>query len=576
MKRKFLNIYKKNISFLICVALIFLFFFYYLNNLNYGLPYFYNADEIAHLKSVLYFYGFFTQANQNIVEPIYSPLINFILSGTIIFFYNLIFLNQSFSNLEGFFFLNPDKLIYFLRLSSLIISCLSLFIVYLISKKLKLSSLSFSFILISIFFSPFILDTSLAAGKNSILTFMFIAQFYFFIKYILKIENFNLNAYFVFSFLSCIAWGVNYWCATPSLYAMLILHLYKYKWKKLNYFFLFLFLFIAFGIVPNAILTLDNPLNHLFADTIINSKSYYDNPGRLHVFYHDIKSTFNIFITYEKFLLLSLFITLLFLKNLKGVYKTIYLSAFFLSVEPALLFAFADYSYPQLRYFGPSIIFMHICIFYLVDVFIKKYKKINYNTVLILPFTIFILIIFTIFDKIKINKNYLNLINKKYNQYKAFEDLRSRTLIITPAIYRENIENLDLYKSLLNLKITSLNPGADNKNSLKQIEYKKNRILNLKKFNLVPNANQYIFFGGEFLINDNHKFVEFISKDYDFILIHEGYNEINNLLSENHILIKKYESDNIELPRAYLKNIKNYDFNEIGGLGYSHSLYKLK
>ena len=99
MKRKFLNIYKKNISFLICVALIFLFFFYYLNNLNYGLPYFYNADEIAHLKSVLYFYGFFTQANQNIVEPIYSPLINFILSGTIIFFYNLIFLNQSFSNL---------------------------------------------------------------------------------------------------------------------------------------------------------------------------------------------------------------------------------------------------------------------------------------------------------------------------------------------------------------------------------------------------------------------------------------------------------------------------------------------
>lgn len=575
MKSIFSNIYQKK-SFLICILIIFSFFFYHLKSLNYGLPYFYNADEIAHLKSVLYFYGFFSQANQNIVEPIYSPFINFILSGIIIFFYNLIFLKQTFSNLEGFFFLNPDKLIYFLRLSSLIISCLTLFVIYLISKKLKLTSLSFSFILVSIFFSPFILDTSLTVGKNSILSFMFILQFYFFIKYMLKIENFNFNAYIVFSFLSCIAWGVNYWCATPSLYAMLILHLYKYRFKKLNYFFLFIFLFVIFGIVPNALITLDNPFNHLFADSIINSKSYYDNPSKLNVFYQDIKNAFKIFLNYEKFLLLSLFITLPFFNNLKKLHKTIYLSAFFLSIEPAILFALADYSYPQLRYFGPSIIFMHICIFYLVDFYIKKFKKNNYYPILVLPLVISILIIFTIFDKTQINRNYLNLISKKYNQYQAFEDLQSKTLIITPALYRENIENLNLYKKLLNLNITSLNPEADNKNSLEQIEYKKNKIINLKKFDLTPNSNGYTFFGGEFLINDNRKFVEFISNDYDFILIHEGYSEINNLLSENHILIKRYDSDNIELPRTYLKDIKNYNLNEINRLGYSHSLYKLK
>ena len=102
---------------------IFIFFTYYVSHLDYGLPYFFNADEIAYLKSVLYFFGYFSDANQNIVDPIYSPFLNFLLSSIIIFFYNLFYLNLSFSGLEGFFFLNPDQLIYVLRFSSLIFTC---------------------------------------------------------------------------------------------------------------------------------------------------------------------------------------------------------------------------------------------------------------------------------------------------------------------------------------------------------------------------------------------------------------------------------------------------------------------
>ena len=112
-------------------------------------------------------------------------------------------------------------------------------------------------------------------------------------------------------------------------------------------------------------------------------------------------------------------------------------------------------------------------------------------------FLISILLLFSLINKIKINHNYLEVLGNKYVQYEALNDLSKKygkTLILIPAIYRENVQNLNLYKNLLNLKIISLNPNADGKNSLQQIEYKKNKILELKKEkNLIPNSKQYVF-----------------------------------------------------------------------------------
>ena len=227
----------------IFLIFIFIFFAYYVSHLNYGLPYFFNADELAHLKSVLYFFGFFSDANQNIVEPIYSPFLNFLLSSIIILFYNLLYLNLSISELEGFFFLNPDRLILILRFSSLIFSCAFFFMVFLICKKLNFKIYAYIILSVSLFFSPFILDTSLVVGKNSILNFLFLLQFYFFLKYLYKIENFKFKSYILFSILGSLAWGVNYWCATPTLYAITILHLKKSKLKKINHLICFIILF---------------------------------------------------------------------------------------------------------------------------------------------------------------------------------------------------------------------------------------------------------------------------------------------------------------------------------------------
>ena len=556
---------------------IFIFFTYYVSHLDYGLPYFFNADEIAYLKSVLYFFGYFSDANQNIVDPIYSPFLNFLLSSIIIFFYNLFYLNLSFSGLEGFFFLNPDQLIYVLRFSSLIFTCGFFFLIFLICKKLRFNNYIYIAINILLFFSPFILDTALVAGKNSVLNFLFLLQFYFFLKYLYKIENFEFKSYIIFSILGSLAWGVNYWCATPTLYAITILHLKKSRLKKINHLICFIILFFLIGILPNALITLDNPFNHLFADTIINNRDYYSSSNKFYIFFEDLKDSLIIFSTYEKFLIICLIGALFFFNKINdNVERTIYFSLLFLSIEPIILFAIADNSYPQLRYFGPSFVFMYLSIFIILYKFeLNKFTSLTFITTILIS----ILLLFSLINKIKINYNYLEVLGNKYVQYEALNDLSKKygkTLILIPAIYRENVQNLNLYKNLLNLKIISLNPNADGKNSLQQIEYKKNKILKLKKEkNLIPNSKQYVFFGGEFIINDYEKFINKVQENYSYILIHNGYLEMNKILESKYSLVENYKSDNIDLPRTYLKNFKKYNLKNIK-LGYSLSLYNLK
>ena len=104
-----------SINLVITILFISLFIIYYSSFLNYGLPYFLNADEVAHLKSVLYYFGFFSSANKNIVEPLFAPFFNFLISGVLIFLNNLFFLKLSIFDLENFIFLNPDKLVFFFK-----------------------------------------------------------------------------------------------------------------------------------------------------------------------------------------------------------------------------------------------------------------------------------------------------------------------------------------------------------------------------------------------------------------------------------------------------------------------------
>ena len=217
-----IKISKKIFLFSILTIVFFLIGLY--SQISYGLPFFQNGDENAFLKSTLYFFGFFTHANQNLIDPIATPLLNFLISGFLSFIYNLSFINLPLSDFQNFIYLNPDKFFLFSRISSLIVSSLSLFVIFLILKKLKINQIFFNLSFFSIAASPIFLDIGIVAGKNAYLLFFYMVQTYFFLKYINKIEKFSLKSYFIFGILGAIAWGINYWGALPSIYAVFFLH----------------------------------------------------------------------------------------------------------------------------------------------------------------------------------------------------------------------------------------------------------------------------------------------------------------------------------------------------------------
>ena len=132
-------------------------------------------------------------------------------------------------------------------MASLIVSSISIFFLYLIFKKLKINFLIYSFLLLSFGTSLVLLDVSIVNGKHSYFLLFFLIQLYFFFKYLLKIQNFNLKSYIIFGFLSSLAWGVSYWPAFISIYAVFILHLRKYKLTKFNYLITFVVIFFIFG-----------------------------------------------------------------------------------------------------------------------------------------------------------------------------------------------------------------------------------------------------------------------------------------------------------------------------------------
>jgi hypothetical protein len=170
-------------------------------------------------------------------------------------------------------------------------------------------------------------------------------------------------------------------------------------------------------------------------------------------------------------------------------------------------------------------------------------------------------------------------LNNNYNQYEAFnylKNLENETLIITPALFRENINNLNFYEFLLSNKLVLLNPDADNKNSFEQLIIKKKKIEKSSRANINPNSNQFIFLGGEYLIQNEYDFLNEVSKKFKFILIHDGYTELIHILNKNYKLEKSFENDGAETARGYLSEIGSTKFLSIKKIGPTLYLYKLK
>ena len=157
----------KNIQKIFFISILIIFFLLNFRNINYALPFFTNSDEIAYLTSSISYISFITNIEYRIIDPIVSPLLNIILILNLAFLNEIILNSLSLMQLKDKIYLNPELLIYYGRISSLIISTISLTILYLIFKKLKINFYVYFSIFISLLFSLFLTDISIVNGKNS-------------------------------------------------------------------------------------------------------------------------------------------------------------------------------------------------------------------------------------------------------------------------------------------------------------------------------------------------------------------------------------------------------------------------
>ena len=186
--------------------LIVAFFMYRFNQISYGLPFFINLDEINFQGSTLSSLCFLTGYFERNVNPFYAPLINLILILNSIFINE--FLLNSLYNLDQIkskLYFNPELFLFYGRVANLTITSISIFVLYLIFKKLKISFPIYIVLLITFATSLLALNVSTIMGKNSSYLLIYLIQLYFLIKYLCKIERFKLKSYLIFGLLASIA-----------------------------------------------------------------------------------------------------------------------------------------------------------------------------------------------------------------------------------------------------------------------------------------------------------------------------------------------------------------------------------
>ena len=199
MKKKLNHGYFKLLFVLI---LIISFFILNLDNISYGLPYFVNTDESAFIGSTLSSFSFLTKHFEYNYNPLYAPLLNFIIILKSLFINELIINGLSIDEIELKIYFNPELFTFYGRLANSIIACLSIFILYLIFKKLKINFFIYGILLVTFISSSVIFNIATVFGKNASYLLIYLIQLYFFLKYLLKINKFNFYSYIIMGLLA--------------------------------------------------------------------------------------------------------------------------------------------------------------------------------------------------------------------------------------------------------------------------------------------------------------------------------------------------------------------------------------
>ena len=545
-----INSVKKKFKTILVLILILTFFIFYFNKISYGLPYFWNPDEIEFQNSLLSILYIVSDQLTLSYNPLYAPLINVILILKSIFINEILFNSLTFDQIKSKIYFNPELFVYYGRLSSLIISTFSIFFLYLIFKKLKINFYIYFTILLTFSTSLVMFNISTIMGKNSCNLLFYLIQIYFLIKYSIKIEKFNIKSYLIFGILAALAWGVNYWPAFISIYAVLYLHLRKYKFSKINYLIIFSIIFIFFGPFLNLFFVNMSPFEHL---AYSNGAEKIKSTSIVQSFLDDVIISLKTIFFTDKNILLLLAVTPIFLINNYTKFKKEFLIIIVLFIEPIILFGIAGTLYPQLRYFAGIISVILI----LSAIVFNELHRVKFKYLIVLFFG---LNFYLISDNIiKIHKSN-NVINKKhsfFNFNKNIEINHSKILYLVDLNFQENLNQNLYYKNLFDNGL--INKNERSKKFYEKIENKMQLIKNTDDIFIINKElkeniiyHNYTFFQ----ISDLTEFFNFIKKDFDYVLIEESEPPYlsSTILQKN---IRTFVKKNFELNRI------QYDENKI-------------
>ena len=435
--------------------------------------------------------------------------------------------------------------------------------------KINLYLISLSLVIFSTSLVTFSIST--VNGKNSFYLLFFLIQIYFFLKYFLKPEKFNIKSYCLFGILGSIGWGINYWPAFVSIYAVIILHYRNFKFKKFTNLLPFLLIFILCGPVIDSIFSSDYMFGHIF--DFDNSKSFNLN-FFLQRFINELALSFKIIYNVEKSIILLIILTPLFLFLRKNKNKNIFILLLILTLEPIFLFSIAELVIPQLRYFAGIICLILILNCIIINELIK-----NYNKSLCLGL-FFFLSVFFIFNQIKIINDIDYLISKNHSFYKFKEEnpFNAKTVYIINDLQRKNLKNNILYLELHeNNLIKNKNFQKDN---YQEIQKKINKI-KLDNFYIVENEglkeNLVVFNHGFFEINDYLKFFDHLKKEYSYIVIDDfEINELKDYIEANFQIVNNVNNEEKFYFRSLRELLHYYSNGESNNLSYNEFVYGSK
>ena len=182
--------YYRYVELIFVLVVIFLFFRYRSSEIFYGLPYFWNRDEISFQASTLSSLSILTGYFEKAYNPFYASFFNLIIILKSIFINEFLINSLSIEQIKSKIYFNTELFLYYGRLASVIITSFSIFCLYLILKKLKINSIILSTLIITFATSLVALDVSTIMSKNSCYLLIYLIQLYYFIKFKIKIEYF--------------------------------------------------------------------------------------------------------------------------------------------------------------------------------------------------------------------------------------------------------------------------------------------------------------------------------------------------------------------------------------------------